>query len=345
MQQPDPGALVPADLWLDEGAIEQRINAVHQRYRAIQKLRQELMKEDVHFGTVGGSKKPTLYKAGAEMLCVVFSFTPDLELADKIEDWDNSAEVFLMYRYRCVLRDRSGRIVGVGEGSCHSREIKYRYRGGGRFCPSCGEGGVRRSSYAKPDGAEAWYCKECKAKFHRDDSTITGQDVSRSINPDIADQANTILKMAQKRAFIAAVLMGTMTSEFFTQDLEDFTDPDEPQAPQPRSTPQRTSTPAQQAQTTSESKPTTPAQQSTQAPINARKPSEAQMKRLWGKLHGSGKTREDLQRAVEDLGYQRIDDLTLTHYDSLCSWAERPTDAPPPPPPQRQQGPGPRKLW
>ena len=41
------------------------------------------------------------------------------------------------------------------------------------------------------------------------------------LNPDTPDLVNTILKMATKRAYIAAVLNATGASEFFTQDLED----------------------------------------------------------------------------------------------------------------------------
>ena len=43
-------------------------------------------------------------------------------------------------------------------------------------------------------------------------------------NADIADVINTVLKIAQKRAYIAATLSATNASEYFTQDLEDFVD-------------------------------------------------------------------------------------------------------------------------
>lgn len=41
-------------------------------------------------------------------------------------------------------------------------------------------------------------------------------------NSDVFDVINTIDKMAQKRALVAAVLVATNASEFFTQDMEDF---------------------------------------------------------------------------------------------------------------------------
>lgn len=41
-------------------------------------------------------------------------------------------------------------------------------------------------------------------------------------NPDIADNYNTVLKMAKKRAHVDAILTSVAASDFFTQDLEDM---------------------------------------------------------------------------------------------------------------------------
>ena len=51
---------------------------------------------------------------------------------------------------------------------------------------------------------------------------IESQQTGRVFNPEIADQVNTIRKMAQKRALIAATLLAVNASEFFTQDVEDM---------------------------------------------------------------------------------------------------------------------------
>lgn len=48
-----------------------------------------------------------------------------------------------------------------------------------------------------------------------------GQVQYRSPNPDVADVINTVQKMAQKRALVAATLIATSASEFYTQDVED----------------------------------------------------------------------------------------------------------------------------
>jgi hypothetical protein len=73
-------------------------------------------------------------------------------------------------------------------------------------------------------------------------------------NPDFADSSNTVLKMAQKRALVAACLVVTNASAFFTQDVEDMPfaesidvavvrEPEPKTEPEPK--PQR-NTPAQQ---------------------------------------------------------------------------------------------------
>jgi hypothetical protein len=74
---------------------------------------------------------------------------------------------------------------------------------------------------------------EKKYRFRRDGSK----------NPNPADLVNTIDKMAQKRALVAAVLIAVNASEFFTQDIEDYSDivdgdwtpaPEKPRQPQPQ---------------------------------------------------------------------------------------------------------------
>ena len=61
-----------------------------------------------------------------------------------------------------------------------------------------------------------------KAKDKSYEAWQIGAKVYRVPNPDVADQANTVLKMAEKRALVAAVLIATNISEYFTQDIEDY---------------------------------------------------------------------------------------------------------------------------
>jgi hypothetical protein len=119
--------------------------------------------------------------------------------------------------------------VGEGIGSCNSWEKKYRYRNADRACPNCGAAAIKRSKFppkGRPNEKPGWYCYAkaggCGAEFVHDDQAIIGQECGQQPNPDIYDQINTIDKMAQKRALIAATLVATNASEFFTQDIEDM---------------------------------------------------------------------------------------------------------------------------
>jgi hypothetical protein len=172
-------------------------------------------------------------------------------------DWtgaQHGGEVFCYARYRCRLL-REGRVVGVGEGSCNSWEAKYRYRwvGGEQVperldCAHLPKRGVRRTvcefgfaieraettgAYGKPaehwqrlrDAIRAGTAREVEKPTRRGAAVAWEIDIDAALyripNPDVADVVNTIQKMAQKRALVAATLLATSASEFFTQDVED----------------------------------------------------------------------------------------------------------------------------
>jgi len=189
----------------------------------------EIMRPGTDFGVIPGTgTKPVLYKPGAEKLTTFFGLVPRFVVVEKTEDWGSpDHEALFYYWIKCELY-RSGQIVGEADGSCSSREGKYRYRKSGRVCPACGAGAIKKSKYPPRGDKKAppgWYCYSkiggCGAEFAVNDTTITGQVEGRLINEDVADLVNTILKMAQKRALVAATLITVNASEFFTQDLED----------------------------------------------------------------------------------------------------------------------------
>ena len=93
----------------------------------IQNLMKSTMKQDEHYGVIPGTKKPSLYKAGAEKLGLMFRLTPEFEVSRKVTSGEHRE-----YRVTCRLRHiPSGKIVGEGVGSCSTMEGKYRYRTGG----------------------------------------------------------------------------------------------------------------------------------------------------------------------------------------------------------------------
>lgn len=168
--------------------IESGIQGALQHYGTIIQFVQQVFQKDVDFGTIPGTKKPTLYKSGAEKLVKLFGLHHRLELIGKIEDFTGKNYgldfPLFTYHYKCQLLNRTGDIIAEGEATCSSTEYKYHKQG----------------------------------------------------TQKIWDSQNTICKMAQKRALVAAVLIGVGASEFFTQDMEDFRDRIE-QEPEPKPQP------------------------------------------------------------------------------------------------------------
>ena len=185
----------------------------------IEAAMQEAMKPGLHYGQIRGIKKPTLLKPGAEKLLVLFRLAPEYE-SEKIWHDDGHLTVVTV----CTLRHiHSGTEVGQGEGLCSSRESKYAYRSGERTCPDCGQSAIVRSTKRK-----AYFCIKdkggCGTRFAfgtEKAKALDKLDAGKVANPDIADTYNTVLKMADKRALVAAVLNATAASDLFTQDVED----------------------------------------------------------------------------------------------------------------------------
>lgn len=211
-------------------AVMQPVITASQAVDAIKQLQgfvKDLLVENQDFGKIPGVSKNTLLKPGAEKLNKVYGFRPShIEIVQQEENWEAEPPRF-DYTIKTVLVDPDGGIVGIGLGSCNSWESKYKYRNAARVCPECGADALMRSKFPdKNTGDKGWYCfakkNGCGAQFHSADPQIAGQEVGKTDNPDIADQKNTVLKVAKKRSLIDATINATMSSDLFTQDVEDF---------------------------------------------------------------------------------------------------------------------------
>jgi hypothetical protein len=209
------------------------MDAALKRWGAIQDFVSKIMTPGEDYGLIPGAKKPSLLKPGAEKLTAFFGLVPTFHISELTEDWDgaqHNGEPFFHYRITCQL-SRHGQVMGEGLGSCNSRESKYRYRSSERICPACGVAAIIKG---KEEFGGGWVCfrkkSGCGAKFLDGDAAIEAQAVGRSLNSDVADVVNTILKMAKKRSHVDAVLNTVGASQFFTQDVEDQSQP-QPQQP------------------------------------------------------------------------------------------------------------------
>lgn len=220
---------VEHEVFMPALSIEQAL----QRFNAVVEFVRTVMREGVDYGVIPGTDKPTLLKPGAEKLCTLFGLTSRFEIIRAVEDWTgehHNGAPFFFYLYRCQLC-RGDIIISEGDGSCNSWEQKYRYREAQRKCPQCEQTTIIRGK-EEYGGGRLCFRKRggCGAKFRVDDPAIADQQAGRVQNENIADQVNTIQKMAQKRCLVAATLLAVNGSEFFTQDGDEFTTPQQPVA-------------------------------------------------------------------------------------------------------------------
>lgn len=168
------------------------------RVRLIQQVMTAVMKKDVHYGVIPGTPKPTLYKPGAEQILVTFQIAAG---EPKIEDLSTTDSI----RYRVTRPGQSiasGAFLGSGVGECSSDEEKYRWRR-----PVCDQ----EYEETPEDQRRAVWKK------------VKGEAVQlKQVRTRPADVANTVLKMADKRAYVALALQTTAASDCFSQDLEDL---------------------------------------------------------------------------------------------------------------------------
>ena len=193
---------------------EQTVDEVMEQIQKIKSLMASAMKEGEHYGTIPGTKKPTLYKAGAEKLALMFRLAPTFEIL-QTDLPRNHRE----YRIVCSITNiNSGSFLGSGVGCCTTMESKYRYRNSERTCPNCGAAAITKG---KDQYGGGWFCWKkkggCGATWTDDDPMIASQTPEKVEHSDPADFWNTILKMAKKRAMNDAIISSTAVSDCFIQ--------------------------------------------------------------------------------------------------------------------------------
>lgn len=198
------------------------VNVLKQRAAAVCKIKAEIMQENVHFGKIPGcGDKPTLLKNGAELLCMAFKLAPSVDV--KITDMGNGHREYTVTTILSVIG--TGEMVASGIGSCSTMESKYRYRG--TSVQSTGKSVPKDYwTLSKSNKEEAQKLLGGNGFVAKKDENgawmIFKKGSEKQENPDIADQYNTVLKMASKRSLVDAVLKATGGSCEFTQDLEDI---------------------------------------------------------------------------------------------------------------------------
>lgn len=167
--------------------------AIRAQVNLVQEVMKAVMKDGTHYGVIPGTPKPSLWKPGAEVLAATFR----IAVSYRIEDL--STPDTARYRITAIgTHQTSGIVMGEGMGECSSGEGKYKWRKAS---------GKREFEATPEDRRRVQYGKS--------------YDVDQ-VRTEPADLANTILKMACKRAQVAMILNVTAASDCFTQDIEDL---------------------------------------------------------------------------------------------------------------------------
>lgn len=196
------------------------------KFKTVRDYTAKCLVKDVDYGTVPGVSKPSLLKPGAEKIGSLFGLSPKFECIDRVLNFTGEGnpdnEPFFYFEYRCSLY-KGDHFVGSCDASCNSWEKKYRYRKAEIKCPKCGKNTIIKG---KKEYGGGWICFAkkggCGAKFADNDSQIVNQKTGDVKNMDTAEQVNTFMKMAQKRAYVGAILIACNLSEYYTQDVEDL---------------------------------------------------------------------------------------------------------------------------
>lgn len=175
------------------------VGQVVSHVRLIQEVMQSVMKKDTHYGIIPGCDKPSLWKPGAELLCVTFRIAPSYQL----EELSTGDEV--RYRVRCIgTHQGTGVIIGEGLGECSTNEEKYKWR--------------RAASNSEFENTPEDR-RRIKYGYSRRDKS---EYQIKQVRTERTDLANTALKMAAKRAQVAMAINAVGASDIFAQDLEDL---------------------------------------------------------------------------------------------------------------------------
>jgi len=270
-------------------AIKEEIEALEATYKPLpisqikwqlgqtQTLMREVLQNGHHYGTIPGCPKPTLLKPGAEILAQMYHLSPDSEITDL------SREGVIRYQVKVKLTSRqTGKFIGTGIGECSSDEDKYAWK------KSTSDGEWEATAEAN---------RRIKWGRYGDNVTQTKQ-----IRTNPSDSANTILKMAKKRALVDAVLTATCASDIFTQDIEDMDDIGHDAKAQPKSTP-----PPQEMR-------------SKQNPES--KITEKQRQRMYAIAKQSGCSDDIFKKIIVEQGYQSSKDVLVKDYDRIVALFE-----------------------
>lgn len=177
------------------------VNQVLTQSLIVHEILERAMMEDIHYGTIPGTKKKTLYLPGAEKICMTFRLAPKFD----VEDLSDPGGNFYRYRAKCSLYTiRDGLFIGSAMGEASTAEEKYQW-----------EAALNQKHWDSTDPDKR------RIKFRKNKEADGGVEEVLQVQQNCADLANTVLKMACKRAFTSATKGATAASDVLDVDMEE----------------------------------------------------------------------------------------------------------------------------
>ncbi len=166
-------------------------------YRAWRTVLEEFIKNDLEDRTdymkVRRGDKPSLLQPGAQKLAQLLGLSARFEIIEREIDLagERDGQPFVHFLVKCFLYDANGIVVSESYGEANSRSMKF----------------------------------AVKSRGKNGKTIIDPQEPWRTIKDNSDTVINTVLKIAQKRAYVGAVTFAAGISEMFTQDIEDYSEP------------------------------------------------------------------------------------------------------------------------
>lgn len=162
---------------------------------------------DGDYSIIPGTVKPSLLKSGAEKINIWFGLIAEFKNTRDIIDTPDGQIISI--DSMCYLKSlQTGRVIAIFGANCNTGENKY--RNNYEWIPQ----------WEMPDGVDKKGLETKTIQKRDNKGSFKKYKVEKPLNP--WDKYNTVLKMAEKRAFVGATLIATGTSSMFTQDIEDM---------------------------------------------------------------------------------------------------------------------------
>jgi len=162
---------------------DQDIAIIGENIKQAEKLTMSVLEREIDYGQLPGTPAPGLFDPGASKIINGFNCYPDYRVLYRVEE-----DSVISYVIQSVLISRQNQmVVGTGIGSASTKETKYKYRWV-----------TDPQNYGQtPEQIKAL---KTRTKGGRDGTRLE----YRINNPEYGELANTIVKMAAKRADVDA---------------------------------------------------------------------------------------------------------------------------------------------